>query len=90
MSWNDHEPTGAVQQARDDLEGYRLTADDSGTSHYFDDYASLLAEDHAAPGPAGFEDGVAQRPAQLRAVEAESLRRLRPTALPPVRWPTRD
>ncbi|MEU8971542.1 hypothetical protein AB0D11_20115 [Streptomyces monashensis] len=44
MSWNDHELTSAVQQATDDLDGYRFTADDSGTSAYFADYASLLEE----------------------------------------------
>ncbi|KOV59892.1 hypothetical protein ADK64_32465 [Streptomyces sp. MMG1121] len=42
MSWNDRELTGAVRQAAEDLDGYRFTADDSGTPLYFDDYASLL------------------------------------------------
>ena len=41
MSWDDSEPTSAVRQATDDLDGYRFTADDSGTPLCFDDYESL-------------------------------------------------
>jgi hypothetical protein len=44
QSWDDKELTSAVRQATDDLDGYRFTVDDSGTSLYFDDHASLLEQ----------------------------------------------
>ncbi len=43
---------------------------------------SQLPEDHTPPGPTGLEDGVPQRIAQLRAIEAEGFRHFQVTVLP--------
>ena len=44
LSWDDSELAGAVQQATDDLDGYRYHADESGASLYFDDYRTLIED----------------------------------------------
>ncbi|MER6034458.1 hypothetical protein ABT133_11180 [Streptomyces sp. NPDC001835] len=44
MSWSDSELTSAVHQATDDLDGYAYTMDETGSSAYFTDFASLTEE----------------------------------------------
>ena len=64
MSWDDGELTGAVQQATDDLDGYRYYADESGTSMYFDDYRTLIEDKVVRYGGGDApESGVAATPA---------------------------
>ncbi len=44
MSWDDSDLTSAVQQAADDLDGFRYQSDESGSPLYFDDYESLIED----------------------------------------------
>jgi hypothetical protein len=44
MSWDDSELTSAVQQATDDLDGYRHHTDESGNPLYFHDYETLIED----------------------------------------------